>query len=113
MISLLTKERKILLAVTVTVFIISATLVMQTYNTMQIYNAADAVCTTVRIGMEKDELYRHAQTNKTTISILEVNGQSNQAKLGFNHSSKESCGCMVSLNDNKVTEVTDTFCQSQ
>lgn len=80
---------------------------------MQIYNTADTVCSTVRAGMAKDELYRHAQANKTTISILEVNGMSNQAKLGFNYSSDESCGCMVSLTDNRVTKVTDTFCQSQ
>ena len=86
MISLLTKERKLLLAVTVIVVIVSATLVWQTYQTMQIYNAADAVCSTVRTGMSKDELYRHAQANRTTISIIELNGLSNQAKLGFNQS---------------------------
>ena len=113
MLSLLTRQRKILLAVTVVVFIISATLVMQTYQTMQIYNAADAVCSTVRIGMEKDELYRHAQTNQTTISIIQASGVSTQAKLGFTGTTEDSCGCMVSLKDNKVTEVTDTFCQSQ
>ena len=113
MISLLTKERKILLSVTVVAFIISATLIWQTYQTMQIYNAADDVCRTVRVGMNKDELYQHAKINRTTISIIEAGGVSHQAKLGFSHITEDSCGCMITLNDNKVTETTDTFCQSQ
>ena len=113
MISLLTKERKILLGVTVVVFIVSATLIWQTYQTMQIFNAADAVCSTVRTGMNKAELFQHAKTNHTTISILEASGTSTQAKLGFTHTTEDSCGCMITLNDNKVTETTETFCQSQ
>jgi len=113
MISLLTKERKILLSLTIVVFIISTTLIWQSYQTMQIYNAADTVCSTVRNGMTKDELYQHAKTNRTTISIIEAGGVSHQAKLGFTHITEESCGCMVALNNNKVAETTDTFCQSQ
>ena len=110
--SRLSRERKVLLAVTVVVFFISATLVMQTYFTMQLYNAADAACRTTRINMTKDELFKHAQAHKLTISILEVNGVSNQAKMGFTHATEDSCGCMISLADNRVSEVTDTFCQS-
>ena len=113
MISLLTKERKILLGVTIVVFIVSATLIWNTYNTMQIYNAADAACSTVRIGMNKDELFQHAKVNRITISIIEASGVSTQAKLGFTHLTEDSCGCMVTLHGNKVTETTDTFCQSQ
>lgn len=113
MISLLSKERKILLGVTVIVFIVSATLIWQTYQTMQIYNAADAVCTTVRTGMNKEELFQHAKVNKTTISIIEASGASTQAKLGFTRITEESCGCMVTLENNKVTKTTETFCQSQ
>ena len=42
MLSLLSRQRKILLGVTVAAFFISATLVMKTYFTMQLFNAADA-----------------------------------------------------------------------
>jgi|GEM_PF-3915506 len=111
--SLLTKERKVLLGVTVVVFIVSTTLIWQTYQSMQIYNAADAVCSTVRTNMSKDELFQHAKINRSTISIIEASGTSTQAKLGFTHTAEDSCGCMITLNNNKVAEKTDTFCQSQ
>ena len=112
MLSLLSRQRKILLGVTVAAFIISATLVMQTYFTMQLFNAADEACRTTRINMTKDELFKHAQSHKLTISIIEIDGVSNQAKMGFTHATEDSCGCMISLTDNRVSEVTDTFCQS-
>jgi len=113
MFDLLTRERKTLLAVTAIVFIVSTTLIWQTYQTMQIYNTADAACTTVRTGMNKNELQQHAQSNQVNISIIEIDGQSNQAKMGFSANNKDSCGCMISLQDNKVTEKTETFCQTQ
>lgn len=112
MLSKLTQQRKILLGVTVVVFIVSATLITQTYFTMQIYNAADAVCTSVPVGMSENELSQHAESRQTPITFIINNDTTMQARMGFANTSKESCGCMISLVENKVTEIGSTFCQS-
>ena len=112
MLSRLTQQRKILLGITVVAFIIAATLITQTYFTMQIYNAADAICVSVAKGMSKDELSRHAESRQTPITFIINSDTTMQARMGFANTSKESCGCLITLKDNKVTEVGSTFCQS-
>ena len=112
MLSRLTQQRKILLGITVVTFIIAATLITQTYFTMQIYNAADAICTSVSKGMNKDELSRLAESKQTPITFIINSDATTQARMGFASTSKETCGCLISLESDKVTEVASTFCQS-
>ncbi|MEE8379433.1 MAG: hypothetical protein V3R49_03565 [Gammaproteobacteria bacterium] len=112
MLSKLTQQRKILLGITAVTFIVAATLITQTYFTMQIYNAADAICTAAPKGMSKDELYRLAESKQTPITFMINSDTTTQARMGFASTSKETCGCLISLEKNKVTEVGDTFCQS-
>jgi hypothetical protein len=112
MLSLLTKQRKILLAITVVVFIISATLITQTYFTMQIFNHANTICDSVKPGMTRDELTRHAQNNRTTISYRRTGDTGREASLGFSNTAEDSCGCTITLSNDRVTEVSQTFCKS-
>ena len=111
MLSLLSKEKKILLAVTVIVFFIAAALIWQTYQTMQIFNAADSICKSIPMNMEKQDLIRLANNNRVSISFMADSGKNNQAVVGFTEKSSDACGCAVSLQSNRVTNVGDTYCR--
>ena len=111
MLSLLSKERKILLAVTVIVFFIAAALIWQTYQTMQIFNAADSICKSIPMNMEKQDLIRLANNSRVSISFMADSGQNNQAIVGFTNKSSDACGCAVSLQNNRVSNIGDTYCR--
>jgi hypothetical protein len=110
--SLLSKERKILLAITVVVFVIAAGLIWQTYQTMQIFNAADSICKSVSVNMDKNDLISLAGNNRVSISFMADSQQTNQAILGFTDKTRDACGCVISLENNRVRTVGDTYCRS-
>jgi hypothetical protein len=112
MLSLLSKEKKILLAATVIVFLVAAALIWQTYQTMQIFNAADMICKSVPVNMERNDLIRLANNNRTSISFMAESGQTDQAILGFTDKTSDACGCVVSLANDRVSSVGDTYCRS-
>ena len=112
MLSLFSKEKKILLVITVVVFLIAAALIWQTYQTMQIFNAADEICKSVPVNMEKQDLIRHAGSKRVSISFMADTGQTNQAILGFTDKTRDDCGCVISLQNNRVRNVGDTYCRA-
>lgn len=112
MLSLLSKEKKILLAATAIVFLIAAALIWQTYQTMQIFNAADTICKSVPVNMERNDLIRLANNSRTSISFMAEGGEADQAILGFTDKTSDACGCVVSLTNDRVSSVGDTYCRS-
>lgn len=110
--SLLSKERKILVGVTVVVFLISATLIWQTFQTMQVFNQADAICQGAANGMSRDELKRYANSQRTSIVFLDNSTTNETATLGFSSLDKESCGCDITLSNNVVSNRSDTYCKT-
>ncbi len=103
---LLSKERKILLGVTVVIFIVSATMIWQTYQTMQIYNAADDICAAIKPDTHFNELVTYARSNNTALQEL----SSDKLQFGFSSGTKESCGCHIIMQQDRVKHVEPTFC---
>ena len=110
--SLLSKERKLLLGVTIIVFLVASALIWQTWQTMQIFNAADAVCNSVTTGMEKGDLIRLASNQRVSLSFMADTEQTDQAVLGFTDKTQDACGCIISLEQDHVTNIGDTYCRS-
>lgn len=107
---LLSKERKILLGVTVVVFIVSATLIWQTYETMKTFNAADAICTGIKPDMTASQVKTIATQQQIPLAYQKSAG-AEKITLGFNTNRSESCGCEIDLKNNRVIRVNDTYCQ--
>ena len=112
MLSLLSKERKILLGVTVIVFLVASALIWQTWKTMQIFNIADAICQGVSTDMGKSDLIKLASNHRVSINFMTDTGQSSQAVLGFTDKTRDDCGCVISIEEGRVSHVGDTYCRS-
>lgn len=106
--TLLSKERKMLLGVTVIVFLVSATMIWQTYHTLQIYNAADALCTDIKPGAGLADLHSFADANQTPLQEI----SSDKFRFGFSTTGKESCGCHVHFKNGQISSIEATFCVS-